>query len=524
LKETIPGFAAPLTDPEATFRKFGMRQAGVWRSAVSTAGTESPPAARLRAALEELGGLYAVFGQFLQWRADLLRTDYLGQLRHVRVAIPPIALSEFDRIVEAELGPAAAAALEWEREPCWSTFARCAYRARYQGRMVAVQLARDPIPNAAFEAFESGVKLIQEPSLREALRPATLAQFRDWVRLSDSPARERAHLEALHSIRDKTLVQYPALIPELSTQQVLCVEWVDGQSVAALMAQGSAQSVQRLAECVLEQLCTVTALDGDFDLESMALTAEGRLTVRRANRMIAIPPPLAHAGLKYISAVLASNAPSAAHMLARLSDGAGSNLETRLLDELSNLEPELKVNLQFPQSAAIFEGNWRALARTGVKKPLFLDVLHRNLVAAGYWSAENSAAPAATTDFIAEAQWPVLGKILRARVGDLSNRETVSDWFIGSGMLFFESLRQITRLAEGLRENDVSVGVDVRQDDEGSKIHQRIRSGILIGMLFIAFLTSVRFAIAAEGAWLVALSAIAVASALALFWFVSRFD
>ena len=49
------------------------------------------------------------------------------------------------------------------------------------------------------------------------------------------------------------------------------------------------------------------------------------------------------------------------------------------------------MNLQFPPSAAIFEGNWRALARTGAEKPLFLDIMHRNLIAVGYWNAESSA-------------------------------------------------------------------------------------------------------------------------------------
>ena len=63
----------------------------------------------------------------------------------------------------------------------------------------------------------------------------------------------------------------------------------------------------------------------------------------------------------------------------------------------SNLEPELKVNLQYPPSAAILEGNWRALARTGAPRPLFLDILHRNLIAVGYWNSETSASPGAET-------------------------------------------------------------------------------------------------------------------------------
>ena len=254
-----------------------------------------------------------------------------------------------------------------------------------------MQLARDPIPDAAFESFEAGVRLIQDEKVRETLKPATLARFREWMRLSDSPARERAYLEALHSIREKTLTQYPVLIPELSTENVLTFEWVEGESVASLIAKGSPQAVHRLAEYVLEQFCTIAALDGDFDAESMTLAPSGRLALRRASRMVAIPPSLTSASLKYVSSVLASNAPSAAHMLARLSGGSATNLETRLLDELSNLEPELKVNLQFPLSAAIFEGNWRALTRTGAGKPLFLDIMHRNVIAVGYWNAEAAA-------------------------------------------------------------------------------------------------------------------------------------
>ena len=319
-------------------------------------------------------------------------------------------------------------------------------------------------------------------------------------------------------------MQYPVLIPELSTEKVLCFEWVEGESVASLIAKGAPQGVQRVAECVLEQFCTIAAVDGDFDPDSMAVTVAGRLAVRRINRMVAIPPSLSHASLKYISSVLASNAPAAAHMLAKLSGGILTNLEARLLDELSNLEPELKVNLQFPASAAIFEGNWRALTRTGVEKPLFLDIIHRNLIAVGYWNAETASPPAPACDFIADAQWPVLGRLLRTRLGEMATRETASDWFIGSGLLFFESLRQINRLAEGLRENDLSLGVDLQREDDSRKAHQRIRLGILIGMLLVVFLACLRFAVSAEGVTSKALSAVAVATGFALFWFVSRFD
>jgi hypothetical protein len=526
LKAIIPSSAVNRSGPEVTFQKFGLRSPGLWRGAsVETSSRDLAAPARFCNALEELGGLYAAFGQFLAWRADLLRADYLGRLRHIRAWAEPIPASEVARILSSELGPPGdAMAQALEGEPCWNTSARCAYRTQYRGRTVAVQLARDPIPDSAFESFEKGLLLIEEERVQQAIRPAIRARFREWMRLSDSPARERAYLDALYSIREKTLAQYPVLIPEISTETVLCFEWVEGELLAAAIARGSPPAVQRAAECVLEQFCMIAVVDADFDPESMVITPSGRLALRRANRMVAIPPQLTNAGLKYVSAVLASNAPAAAHMLAKLSGGAMTNLESRLLDELSNLEPELKVNLQFPASAAIFEGNWRALERTGVEKPLFLDSMHRNLIAAGYWNAEAAAPPAPASDFIAEAQWPVLDRMLRTRFGDMATRETASDGLIGSGLLFFESLRQFNRLAEGLRENDLSLGVDVQTDDDPAKTHQRIRSGIFIGMLLVVFLVCLRFAVSAEGAWSTAFSAVAIATAFALFWFVSRFD
>jgi hypothetical protein len=524
LKEIIPSFVAPRSDPAVTFQKFGLRSLGIWRGA-DAAGADLSEAACFRGALEELGGLYAAFGQFLMWRADLLRTDYLGRLRHIRAAVPPMTAPDVARVLSSELGPnGEALAQSLEPEPCWNTLARCAYRANYQGRAVAVQLARDPVPDAAFESFEAGLRLIEDERAREAMRPATLARFREWMRLSDSPERERAYLDELHTLREKTLAQYPALIPELSTEKILCFEWVEGESLAPLIAKGTPQAVQRVAEYVLEQFCTIAAVDGDFDPESMALTPSGRLAVRRINRMVAIPLSLAPAGLKYMSSVLASNAPAAAHMLAKLCGGAVTNLETRLLDELSNLEPELKVNMQFPSSAAIFEGNWRALTRAGAEKPLFLDIMHRNLIAVGYWNAETSAPPSPAGDFIADAQWPVLGRVLRTRLGEMVSRETASDWFIGSGMLFFESLRQMNRFGEGLRENDLSLGVDLQRDDDSTKGRQRIRLGIFIGMLLVVFLACLHFAVSAEGVVSAVLSAVAVAAGFALFWFVARFD
>ena len=521
MKERSPSFIADSLDPDTVFQKLGLSARGD-SSGAAYAGQSD---AAFRSALEQLGGLYAAFGQFLCWRADLLRTEYLGRLRHIRLSPPAISRADAAAILAAELGePGTALANALEAEPCWNTLARCAWRAEYRGRAVAVQIARDPVPDADFESFGKGIGRIGEPRLAEAIRPQTLARFREWMRLSDSPSRERSYLEALGASRETSLAQYPELIPELCAGRALCFEWVEGEPVSRRIAEGDAQAARRVAECVLEQICTIAAIDADFDPEAMVITGTGRLAVRRASRLIAIPPPMTHACLKYLAAVLASNAPAAAHCLVQLSTGRPSlPAETRLLDALSNLEPELKINLQFPAAAGVFEGNWRALRRCGVDSPLFVDMMHRNLVAVGYWNAE-TAPTGMAEDALAEAQWPVLSRMLRARVGEMLHRETASDWLLGSGLLFFELMRQANRVAEGLRENDFSLGVDLEPENNTGSVHRRIRLGVLIGMLLIVFIGCVRFAARTSGAWAGLLSAGAVACGVALFWFVSRFE
>ena len=529
---TTPGFFTSQTAPAQTFRKFGLRARG-WRR-------EQPPdfayaelslAARFRNALEELGGLYAAYARFLAWRADLLRTEFLGRLRHVRTDWPTIPRGEVAQILAAELGePGIELARSLESGPCWNTLSRCAYRARYKDRAVAVQVARDPVSEASLEAFARQVARLDEERIRPATRPEVVEQFHQWIRLAENPARERSYMEALQAVRGRTLVEYPRLVSEISSERVLVLEWVDGEAGPALIARGASEFVDKAAECALEQICTVSAVDADFDPDAMVLTPAGKLALRRADRLVAIPPALVAACLKYVAAVLAGNAPAAAHLLVRLASGRTAlHLESRLLDELSNLEPELKVNLQFPPSAGVFEGNWRALRHTGIETPLFLDAMHRNLVTVGYWNAEATAQAQPASDSIAEAQWPVLGRMLRTRVGELLSRDVASDWLIGSGLLFFEGLRQVNRMAEQLRENEMAIGVDLQTaDGQEAKRHRSIRDGIIIGMLVVIFLVSLRLTVAAQeagsGAWLTGFSVLALLTALALFWFVSRFE
>src|SRR5258705_12380933 len=88
---------------------------------------------------------------------------------------------------------------------------------------------------------------------------------------------------------------------------------------------------------------------------------------------------------------------------------------------------------------------------------MFLDCLHRNLVAAGYWNSDAVRAGAPALDAISEAMWPVVGRLIRTQFGMLLNRESAGEWAFGSSLLLFSTFREMNRLVEEIREIDITV-------------------------------------------------------------------
>jgi hypothetical protein len=295
------------------------------------------------------------------------------------------------------------------------------------------------------------------------------------------------------------------LIPEITTDRVLCWPWIDGETVSSLIRRGSVETVTQVAVSVLEQWCSLSIVDADIQTDALVMPVGGsRLVVRRLNRPLSVPPPAVNIGMKYIAAVLEGNASMTVQTLLSMAVGQSTaNLEADLLDLMSGIEPELKVQLWYPGSSAAFESNWRALAKLDVTRPrpFYLDCLHRNLIALGYWTAEAVAAGGKAADPIAEAQWPVVGRVLQSNASQLLNMGAVTEWSVGLGLLTFGALREANRVAEEFRENNLTMEVDIgasgadsRQSDS-SQHHARAnaRMSVMAGFLLVIMLGVLRW-------------------------------
>lgn len=514
--------------PATVFSQKGFRVRRWWAPGPSPQHQALSRGARLRAALEELGGLYVAFGQFLSWRADLLALDYISALAGLRAPGPVQDRSDFTSVLVQELG------VKGERicsalddEPCWNTPWRVAYRTSYEGRALVVQVAARPIPERAWSEFENGIRQLRDPAVRQLTSPAVLAEFREWAHLARDVARERDYLAALGNQPGGTLIEYPRPIAELSGGRVLCWEWVDGEPLSALVRRNSIAAVGKLAEGLLEQFCILAVVNAEMDADAYVIKGDGKIALRRAHRMLAIPPPLARLVLRYITAVLANDDAMAADLLLRIA-GRGIPLadSKALFDALAALQPELKVKLRFPASGKRFEAYWRAISDLTSRLPSFFNQMNRNLAAVSYWNAQAVAGRADAPDCLADAQWPVLGRLLNARLRGLLTRETATEWAVGSGLLFFESMRQAARVADGVRDKELSLGFDfvVTGGAGGGETARITRSLIIAAMLTVVFVLSLLAGARSAGAVSWALFAVAVLSGCALFATLVRLD
>jgi hypothetical protein len=515
------------------FQRYGLGPTTFWQSVAIPPDNEVRPAAKLKNALEELGGVYLFFARFLLWRADLLPVEYLEALRQIDYGLPPVPRAQVNALLERELGALSSGLIaQLEIEPAWSTLSRTAYISWYENQPVIVQVGRERIPDREVAAFEAGIRHLGHADICEIASNRIVRQFKEWLRQAESVSLERSYLQVLAQYSGETLVDYPALIPEITTDQVLCWRWIEGETVTSLINRGAVEALTQVAVAVFEQLFALSMVDADLQTDSMVLQTGGnRLAVRRIDRPLSVPPPAVNLGMKYIAAVLEGNASLTVQTLLTLAVGRSmADLESDLLNLISGIEPELKVRRWFPGSAASFESNWRALARLQVTRPrpLYLDCLQRNLLAIGYWTSDAVGNGGPNLDPLPEAHWPVVSSLVRRNAAQFLDAGTVQEWSMGLGLLTFGAMREANRAAEELREGELTLEVempdslpDIRRRD-AARTGVKGRVPITVAALLLTVLVCLHWGSTITGAASTAMMALAVAALIGLVWVVSK--
>ncbi|MBF8305377.1 MAG: hypothetical protein HW398_565 [Acidobacteria bacterium] len=267
------------------------------------------------------------------------------------------------------------------------------------------------------------------------------------------------------------------------------------------------------SESLIEQSLLLSLVDAEAQPENYVLLPDGGLGFRALPALVSVPVEWHYELLQYVTSAAAGNTTRALQMLARMSGSENPyGTEQLLLEKLSALQPELKINMVTPESVVALENYWRALARTPWKPPLFLELLQRSLAVLGQ-SAE-SAPP--SSDVVAEALWPVLGRILQFRIGDILSTEKGQEWLVSSGLLAMSAVRQVAITMEQVRDNDLALVLDRQEaEDPNGGRNRSIASLIGSAIALVSFLFFLQLAFHAGGGALGLLAGAAAAVAAA---------
>jgi ubiquinone biosynthesis protein len=190
---------------------------------------------RIRLAIEELGATFIKLGQVLSTRPDQIGMPLARELQKLQTNVASDDPHVVQNTIETELGkPLDELFDDFDTTPLASASIGQAHRARLQsGEEVVVKVQHAGIRRRMEVDLEIVAGLAQLAELIPELKPyrpqATVAEFRRVVRRELDFAREARNLQQFaRNFSRAAHVRIPQLYPDLSTERVLTMEWLDG--------------------------------------------------------------------------------------------------------------------------------------------------------------------------------------------------------------------------------------------------------------------------------------------------------
>jgi ubiquinone biosynthesis protein len=256
---------------------------------------DAEPAARLAAAMMDLGPSYIKLGQFLATRPDIIGADLANDMTQLQDKLPPFPTAEARAIVEEQLGRPVENIFSSFSDAIAAASIAQVHRARTvadeahaEGRDVAVKVLR-PNVEARFardlDSFFWIARLLERfhrPSRR--LRPVEIVQtLADSVKIEmDFRLEAAAMSEMAENVANDKGFRVPKVDWELTARHVLTLEWVDGIPASdrpALVAAG--HDMKKLGVTVIQSFLMHALRDGFFHADmhqgNLFVDADGTL-------------------------------------------------------------------------------------------------------------------------------------------------------------------------------------------------------------------------------------------------------
>jgi predicted unusual protein kinase regulating ubiquinone biosynthesis (AarF/ABC1/UbiB family) len=243
----------------------------------------------LTAELLELGSAFIKLGQLLSARPDVLPASWVEELARLQDSVPAFSFETAQALLEQELGERCAEIIDIDPEPLGAASLAQVHRASLRsGRQVVFKIQRPGLERL----FRLDLEVMQQVAALLQRHPSW-GVGRDWVSIAQECRRVLLReldfrLEAEHAARfrqqflDDPGIRIPAVVWELSTRRVLCLDYVPGIKIndrEALIEAGidPAAVAEKGAASYLQQLVRFGFFHADPHPGNLAVARDGAL-------------------------------------------------------------------------------------------------------------------------------------------------------------------------------------------------------------------------------------------------------
>jgi predicted unusual protein kinase regulating ubiquinone biosynthesis (AarF/ABC1/UbiB family) len=237
----------------------------------------------------ELGSAFIKVGQLLSARPDVLPAAVVEELAHLQDRVPAFPFAVVQQRLEEELGERCGEIIDLEEQPLGSASLAQVHRASLRsGRQVVLKVQRPGLEGL----FRLDLEVLQQVAAAVQRHPRW-GRGRDWVGIARECRRVLLReldfrLEAEHAARfrqqfyDDAGIRIPAVVWELSSRRVLCLDYVPGIKITdreAIVAAGvnPAAVAEKGAASYLQQLVRFGFFHADPHPGNLAVAADGAL-------------------------------------------------------------------------------------------------------------------------------------------------------------------------------------------------------------------------------------------------------
>jgi predicted unusual protein kinase regulating ubiquinone biosynthesis (AarF/ABC1/UbiB family) len=236
-----------------------------------------------------LGSAFIKVGQLLSARPDVLPAEVVEELASLQDRVPSFPFAVVESILAQELGQRRLEIIDLEVNPLGSASLAQVHRASLRsGRQVVFKVQRPGLE----QLFRLDLEVLQQVAAAVQRHPRW-GQGRDWIGIAKECRRVLLReldfrLEAQHAARfrqqflDDPLIRVPAVVWELSSRRVLCLDFVPGIKITdrqALLHAGvdPAAIAEKGAASYLQQLVRFGFFHADPHPGNLAVAPDGAL-------------------------------------------------------------------------------------------------------------------------------------------------------------------------------------------------------------------------------------------------------